>query len=132
MFCREQVAQLRDEVALLDERGADLAVVGNGTPEQAAELAAELSLVFPLLTDPQRRSFVALETRRNLRGVFHPGTLRSVWRAWRGGHRQRGVQGDPMQLGGVVAIRPGGAVVFVQRSAFAGDHPAMKTVAAAL
>ena len=55
---------------------------------------------------------------------FTPGTFRSALRAWRGGHRQQGVQGDALQLGAVVVVRPGNDVTYLHRSAYAGDHPA--------
>jgi hypothetical protein len=123
---------LRDEAHHIRNRGADLAVVGSGTPEQAAALADELGVDFPLLADPQRRTYVALGARRSLAGVLHPAVLGNALRAWRGGFRQQGVQGDAMQLGGVVAIRPDGEVAYLYQSARAGDHPPLADVAAAL
>ena len=123
---------MRDVAAAIRARGAEPAVVGNGTPEQAAQLAAELGLDFPLLTDPERRSFAALGARRSLAGVLHPGVFAGAVRALREGHRQQGVQGDAMQLGGVVAIRPGGEVVYRYLSGHAGDHPDLGEVVSAL
>jgi hypothetical protein len=132
MFCREQVAQLRDAAPSIRERGAEPAVVGNGTPEQAAELARELSLDLALYTDPDRRSFAALGARRDLGGVLHPSVALGAIRALRQGHRQAGVQGDPMQLGGVLAVRPPGAVLYRELSRHAGDHPDLAALIAAL
>ena len=123
MLCREQIAQLRDVVDDIHARGAELVFIGNGTPEQARTLARELELAVPLFTDPERRGFAALGARRSLAGALHPGTLRSALRAWRGGHRQQGVQGDALQLGAVVIVRPGDVVAYLHRSAYAGDHP---------
>ena len=47
----------------------------------------------------------------------------AVVRAWRGGHRQQGVQGDALQLGAVAIVRPGDEVTYLHRSTHAGDHP---------
>lgn len=124
MLCREQIAQLRDVAADIRARQARLAFIGNGSPDQAKNLARDLALDVPLYTDPERRGFAALDAQRSLANVLHPGTLSSVLRAWRGGHRQQGVQGDALQLGAVVIVRPGNDVVYLHRSAYAGDHPA--------
>jgi hypothetical protein len=141
MLCREQVAQLRDGAGTIRTHGADLAVVGNGTPAQAAAFADELAVDFPVLTDPPRRTYAALGARRGPSGVLRPGTFASAWRAWRGGHRQAGVQGHATQLGGVVVIAPSGdapddpasaRLLFLQRSRHAGDHPGLDAIAAAL
>jgi peroxiredoxin len=126
------VAQLRDQTPAIRARGADLAAVGNGTPDQADHLARALGTDFPLLTDPDRRTFAALGARRSPGGVLHPRVLASAARAWRAGHRQHGVQGDAMQLGGVVVIHPGDEVAGVWRSAHAGDHPAAEQILAVL
>jgi len=123
MLCREQIAQLRGVVDQIRNGGASLVFIGNGTPEQAAALSQELDLGVPLYTDPELRGFAALNARRSLAGVLSPATFRNAVRAWRGGHRQQGVQGDALQLGAVVIVRPGGDVTYLHRSAHAGDHP---------
>ncbi len=124
--------QLREQTAAITGRGAEPAAIGTGSPREAADLASELGLEFPLFTDPDRRTYAALGTRRSVIGILHTGTLRSAVRAWRQGHRQDGVQGDPMQLGGVVVIRPGGMVAMVQRSVHAGDHPDIEAILQAI
>ncbi len=124
--------QLRDQAQAIDQRGADVAAIGTGSPEQAARLAQQLELPFPLLADPERRTYAALGTRRSVIGILHTGTLRSAVRAWRRGHRQEGVQGDAMQLGGVVVMRPGGAVAMIHRSVHAGDHPDIEAILRAI
>ena len=114
---------MRGSVDDIEARGGSLAFVGNGTPEQAAAVSQELELQVPLYTDPELASFQALAARRSVAGVLHPGTFLGAFRAWRGGHRQHGVQGDAMQLGAVAIVRPGGEVAYLHRSAHAGDHP---------
>jgi len=53
-------------------------------------------------------------------------------RAFAGGHRQTRVQGDAKQLGGVFVISPGPELRYSYRSRFAGDHPDIAEVIAAL
>ena len=45
---------------------------------------------------------------------------------------QKGVQGDPWQMGGTFVIAPHDAVLFAHVSGEAGDHPDLADVLAAL
>ncbi len=123
MFCREQVAQLRDHVEEIRSLGAELFVIGNGKARQAAEFAAERDLPFPLLTDPGRRSFKAAGLRRGMGSTFNLGVAAHAARALKGGHRQGSVQGDPWQQGGAFVIAPENRVLFSFISETGGDHP---------
>ena len=49
-------------------------------------------------------------------------TLGHLMRAWRGGHRQAGVQGDPWQLGGVFVVAASQSTHLAHISREAGDH----------
>jgi hypothetical protein len=123
---------LRGIVSDIRSRGAKLIVVGNGSPAQAAGLAADLALDFPLYADPERVSYRAAGTRRDLAGALNPGVFAQAVRSWRRGHRQQGVQGDALQLGGTFVVAAGGAVVWSHRSAHAGDHPTPAEILVAL
>ncbi len=103
-------------------RGAELVVVGNGSPEQAAAFRAEAAVDFPLYVDPELEAFAAAGLRRGLGTVLRPSVFRRAFHAWRAGFRQRGVAGDPWQQGGLFVIRPGGIVIFAHVSRAAGDH----------
>lgn len=118
-------------------RAAELVVVGSGQPWQAAAFREELELTeppydVPVLVDPTLAAFRAAGLRRGVGAVLTPGTVRSAWRAFRGGHRQRGVQGDPWQNGGVLVVRPDGSVPWSYASREAGDHPPPADILAAL
>ena len=132
MFCREQVAQLRDITDAVRNKGAELSVVGNGKPAQAAAFAEERNLPFALYTDPGLRSYGAADLRRNVISTFRPKTLGNAFRAMGSGHRQGSVQGDPWQQGGAFVIAPGNEVLFSQRSREAGDHADPNQLVAAL
>ncbi len=103
--------------------GAELIVVGNGRPDQAATFKDELGLTIPLLVDPTGAAYRAAGLQRGLSKVFKFGTFRNAARAKGKGFRQKGVQGDPWQLGGTLLIAPGGKVLLHQISHEAGDHP---------
>jgi NAD(P)-dependent dehydrogenase (short-subunit alcohol dehydrogenase family) len=123
---------LRDHVDEIRARGAELAIVGNGGPSFAAAFREDQKLDGPLLVDPELRAYRAAGLRRGRMELASPRMARNALRAWRGGHRQVGVQGDPWQLGGVFVIRPGGALVYRQASREAGDHAPVERILAAL
>ena len=103
-------------------RGAELVVIGNGTPAQAKDFKEEFSLPFPVLTDPELEAFRAAGLRRDLGSTLNPRLLVNAVRALRAGHRQTGVQGDPWQQGGAFVITPAGEVRLRHVSQVAGDH----------
>jgi NAD(P)-dependent dehydrogenase (short-subunit alcohol dehydrogenase family) len=134
MFCREQVAQLRDRLPELRAAGANVAVIGNGSAEFARAFRDDLALGddVSLLVDPELRSYRAAEMRRGRSELLSPRLASNALRAMREGYRQGAVQGDPFQLGGVLVIRPDGALTYRHVSRVAGDHPPLDEVIAAL
>ena len=132
MFCREQVAQLRDAQDEIRERGAELVIVGNGAPHFAKTFREDFAIDGPLLVDPELRAYRAAALRRGRVEILSPRVAWNGFRALRGGARQQSVQGDPWQLGGVFVIRPDDSLVFEHRSREAGDHPPVSDVLEAL
>ncbi|MEM6795559.1 MAG: AhpC/TSA family protein [Acidobacteriota bacterium] len=132
MFCREQVAQLRDITPQVHEKNAEIVAIGNGTPEQAKEFAEERALPFPLLTDPGRRAFKGAGLRRDVGSTFNLKAVRSAKRALKAGFRQGSVQGDPWQQGGAFVITPDHEVLFSYISGSGGDHPDPRDLLASL
>ena len=55
--------------------------------------------------------------------MFGARTLGTGFQALKGGHLQKGIQGDALQLGGAVVIGPDGGVRYYFQSQVAGDHP---------
>ena len=51
-MCREQLVKLRPRVKELEAEGAAVLALSMDTPEQASKLALDLSLAFPILSDP--------------------------------------------------------------------------------
>jgi peroxiredoxin Q/BCP len=51
-MCREQLVKLRPHVKELQAEGAAVLALSMDTPEQASKLAQDLSLAFPVLSDP--------------------------------------------------------------------------------
>ncbi len=125
---------MRDRLPELRAAGGDLIVIGNGSADFAQGFREELQLgrEIRLLVDPELRSYRAAELRRGRRELFSLRVGGHALRALRGGHRQRAVQGDPFQLGGVLVIQPGGRITFRHVSREAGDAPSLDAMLAGL
>lgn len=125
--------QLHRERREMQARAAALHFIGIGSPEQGALFARKLDLTSPVWVDPQLLTFRALQMKRGFRRTLaSPSTWKATARVWRQGLRQGEVQGDPWQLGGVLVVRPDGTVLYRYLSAFAGDHPKVAAILAAL
>lgn len=111
--------------------GVNLAVIGNGAPNFLRGFLEELEVPpsLPVFTDEKRVSYKAAGWRRNT----PPSQL---WKTFAKGivanfkHRQKSVQGDVFQLGGVAIVRPDGSMPWHFGSAYAGDHAPLATLLA--
>jgi peroxiredoxin len=123
VFCKEQVAQLRDYVGRIRDAGAELVVVGNGNPQQAAWFQEDTGIETPLYTDPSLKVYDAVEAKRGLLTSLNPATIVASLRARRAGFKQSKTMGAAFQQGGVFVITPGGEMPYRYVSKSAGDHP---------
>jgi hypothetical protein len=124
---------LRDEVAAdIRSLGAELVVIGNGSPEQAADFRAERKLDFPLYVDTKMQAYAAAGLKRGVAASLNLRSMGHAVRALRKGHLQGRTQGDPWQQGGAFVIVPPGRVVFEHVSQEAGDHADPKAMLEAL
>ena len=104
--------------------GAQLLAAGLGTTADAAEATRATNLPFLLLVDRDRRLYQALEARRmGPLDLLRPAVALGALRAWRGGHRQVGVTGDPTQLGATALLDRDAQVLEVRRARHPADHP---------
>lgn len=124
--------QLRGIIDTIHRHGAELVVVGNGSAAQAADFRDELEIDFPLLTDPRRQTYRVAGLKRSIGATLNPMLLSNAARAFKKGFRQKRVQGDPWQQGGVFVLTPEGGVAYSQRSEAAGDHGEPGAILAAL
>jgi len=123
---------LRDYIPEIHKRGAEIAIIGNGSAAFASAFREEFELTCPLLVDPELRAYRAAGLRRGRVEILSPKVPLHGLRAFLGGARQHGVQGDPWQLGGVFVIRPGGRLAYRYVSGEAGDHAPVQAILAAL
>ena len=116
--------QLHRELPAIRARGAELVLIGNGNRRFAEAFKHDLGITTPVYVDTKREAYRALEMKRGFtRTLGSLDTWKSFGRALKAGFRQKGVQGDAWQLGGVLVVLPGGSVVYRYLSESAGDHP---------
>lgn len=105
--------------------GAPLVMIGQGTPANAAAFRKRFGLAVDLLVDTDRRAYKAAGTKvGSFSELLGPRVVaRGVRRALGSGIVQGRVVGHPAQLGGLMLVVPGGAVVWAHLSTNAGDYP---------
>src|SRR6185503_17023327 len=112
MHCREHVVQLHRKIDLIRNAGAELFVIGNGSPSFIAGFREETAWDGPVYTDPSLAVYKAAELKRGVVRTFNPFAIGKTVKAFAQGHRQGRTQGDPWQQGGVLVIAKGGDVVW--------------------
>jgi hypothetical protein len=135
IFCHQMVHDLVTTVPAIMARGASVVIVGNGTVEQARYFFSAKQLPrtgVTVVTDPDRESFRAAGFERSMLRTFNGSAARAYGTAAVQGHRITGLFGDLTQLGGLLVVKPPANPAYLHRSRFAGDHPNMQAVVAAL
>lgn len=122
---------MRDAYADFERLGVRLVVIGNGRPYHAAAFKAEQAIPFDLWVDPEMEAYRAAGLRRGVASTLSAQVLVHGWRAFRSGHRQARVEGDPWQQGGAFLITRDGVTRYAQVSQEAGDHASIPELLAA-
>ena len=128
MFCKEQVEQLHDMAPQFHDAGAELIIVGNGAPDQAANFVAEHQISTPVFTDPTMEVYRVVGARKGVLPLLHPKAFLNRIRSLLRGYRQSRTMGSKTQQGGVLIIMPDGSVPYRFMSKASGDHPAPEAV----
>jgi AhpC/TSA antioxidant enzyme len=136
LFCLQFVHDVTVAAPEIIARGARLLLIGNGSVEQAKHFFQERGLPrvgCVVTTDPARESYAAAELQRGYTRTFlDKGARKAFMRAREQGHHITGLFGDLTQLGGLMVTRPPAQLVYFHRSQFAGDHPNLQEVIAAI
>lgn len=123
---------MRGRLADIEAAGADLVFVGNGNPQQARHFQARQVMESPVFTDPGLRLYRVLGMKRGVGATLGPKSIAAGARSVLRGHLQTSVEGDPWQQGGLIVLKPGGEVAYVERNRTAGDRPNLDAALAAL
>jgi peroxiredoxin len=141
VFCRAHAVQLHRARERFAAAGAHLALVGQGTPDEANRFRRVQSIDVPVYSDPDRRGYDAagtklatlselLNPRILARGIKH--TLISRMRQGSIAVHQGRIVDHPAQLGGVLVIAPDGSIRYAHMSQDASDNPPVNEVLAAV
>jgi peroxiredoxin len=141
VFCRDHAVKLHRARKQFDEAGVGVAVVGFGTPADAAEFRRLQGIELPLLVDDPDRPTYALAgakvaTLGELLGpkVAWDAVKRTIVSRLRLGSiavHQGKIRHHAAQLGGVLLIAPDGSVRYAYLSEDAADQPPVREVIAA-
>jgi len=124
--------QLHRDVDKIHAAGAELHVIGNGSPSFIEGFRDETRWTGPIFTDPSLAVYKAAELKRGVAKTLDPRALGPTIRAFMRGGRQGKTQGDPWQQGGVLVISTDGSVRWHQASDRPGDNATASEIVAAL
>jgi hypothetical protein len=123
VFCREHVAQLRDDPQL------PVVFVTMGNPRQAEAFRASLNSPHRFVCDPDRELYRRFELPRgSFTQMFSLKTFQRGAQATKAGHRVGKPIGDPFQLGGSVVLDGSGEVFWKQVAVDAADNASLELV----
>jgi AhpC/TSA family len=125
--CRDYLRRLSDRLDELQAAGGAALGVSVGAAHQARWLVEELGIGFPLLVDPERRVYDALELPRRWWVSLNPRGWWNYARALERGNRQGRII-EPNQLPGLALLDADANAVWVHRGRALGDYPALERV----
>jgi peroxiredoxin len=133
-FCRAYSVELNRARRAFEQAGARLALIGQGTPAQAAAFRRHLRIELPILADGARITYLAAGTKlATLDELIGPAVVAKGLVAMA---RQRVIIGhntaDEAQLGGAMVIAPGGRVGWAHMSEDASDMAPPAVIVAAI
>jgi peroxiredoxin len=123
------VAQLRRERRRFAEAGAQVVLVGMGTPAESNAFAAKYDVPYPIVCDPGKIVYRTFDLKRMAPwGFLAPDVVLKGVSAMARGHHMGLPQGDVRQLPGVFVISTAGKIVFSHYAADPADHPAVAVI----
>lgn len=129
--CRDYLHQVSERYAEVEAAGGAALGVSVGAPNQARWLMEERGVRFPLLVDPDRHVYDALELPRRWWVSLNPKGWWNYARALLRGRRQGRII-EPHQLPGLAVLGSGAEVISVHRGRALGDYPQLDRVLAEL
>jgi hypothetical protein len=124
--CAEHIADIAPRLVELDDLGLRTLFVGNGEPRYIDGFLERVGLRDSharVVTDPTLKIFEAAGLVRSRWGTFGLRAIGDVARGWSHGAASHGMEGDALQLGGVLMTDAAGTVAYYHRSKSLGDHP---------
>lgn len=126
------MVQLHRDLDKIHAAGAELYVIGNGSPSFIDGFREETKYTGAVYVDPSLEVYKAAELKRGVVKTFNPLALGKTIKAFAAGNRQGRTQGDAWQQGGVLAIDTDGSVIWHHISEHSGDQASGAQIVAAL
>jgi hypothetical protein len=124
MPCRAYLTQLREIHDELDELGVDVVAVGPAADYQAEHIQQKEQIPFPLLLDPDKTLYAAIDLgRMRYRDWVRPKLAANYLRAARRARQGRMSAANIGQLPGLILLDPAGTIVWIYKGELLGDYP---------
>jgi peroxiredoxin len=134
-FCQAQVVGLRDERASFQRAGAEVVLVGQGTPEDGSTFLDRTNTPFTCLIDTSRAAYRAYDLGEGgMNDVLGPRVAFPFLRAnLRRETRQRGLHGGSFwQMPGTFVVGEDGIVYLAHRNRHIADSPSNRILLSVL
>ena len=118
------MAQLRLKKQNFDQAGAQVMLVGMGTPEESSAFEMKFDIPFSLISDPKRQLYQAFGLKQvSALELLSPSVAFKGFLAMTKGHTIGIPIGDVRQLPGVFIINTDGRIVYSHFASDPSDHP---------
>ena len=124
--------QLHRDIEKIHGKGAELYVIGNGTPNFIAGFREQTKYEGPIYVDPSLEVYKAAELKRGVTKTFSIKAAIPTLKAFADGARQGRTQGDNWQQGGVLVIAPDASVKWHHANEHSGDNASVDAIVRAL
>jgi hypothetical protein len=132
IHCRDHVAELLGSRPAIAAKGAEIYLIGNGSPSFIAGFRDATRWPGAIYTDPSLVAYREAELTRSVGATLDPRSLGKAARALFRGARQGRTQGDQWQQGGVVVVDTSGTVRWRHASGRPGDNATRAQILAAI
>jgi len=124
VHCRGYAVQLDRARGEFEAAGAQLVLIGQGSPRQTAHFRRRQELSMPVLCDEDRVSYKLVGAKvGSMTDLIGPrSVLKGLATSARTGQMQGRAVGNVAQLGGVIVVAPGGRVLFKHMAKDASDN----------
>ena len=110
----------------IKSHGVLVCAIGNGTSLMAKDFVEQFDIQFPVYTDPKRETYSFMKFKRSF-GIGFSSFVKGT-KAFKKGHRQGAVQGDPWQQGGEALFSIEGTVLWSHSAKVAGVHASKEEI----
>lgn len=119
---RAAIEEVIEKRELFERCGIRVAAIGNGTPAMAREFLKDYPK-FPgrLYLDPETKVYKAMHCKFGVKCALSEDILMGVREACKKGYKQKGIQGDPLQLGGTFIISPTQGMIYRRLENYIGS-----------